>query len=114
MYSGITKIYDKKPVGHVITKPVPIEGTTQNFFPRKLFFIAVHISAAGCLCKQKSGGRPLTAEDDFERVRASFLHSPKKSTVTAAKELSIPFDSIPLRYVLWFSGYKCLQSRRPL
>jgi len=26
----------------------------------------------GCLCKQKSSGRPLTAEDD-ERVRASFV-----------------------------------------
>jgi hypothetical protein len=43
----------------------------------------------GCLCKQKSIGRPLTAEDDVERVRASFLHSPKKSTRTAAKELSM-------------------------
>jgi len=32
----------------------------------------------GCLCKQKSSGRPLTAEDDVERVRASFLHSAKK------------------------------------
>jgi hypothetical protein len=32
----------------------------------------------GCLCKQKSSGRPLTAEDDVERVRASFLNSPKK------------------------------------
>ena len=43
----------------------------------------------GCLCKQKSSGRPLTAEDDVERFRANFLHSPKKSTGTAAKELSI-------------------------
>jgi hypothetical protein len=24
---------------------------------------------SGCLCKQKSSGRPLTAEDDVERVR---------------------------------------------
>jgi hypothetical protein len=31
----------------------------------------------------------LTAEDDVERVRSSFLHSPKKSTGTAAKELSM-------------------------
>jgi transposase len=38
----------------------------------------------GCLCKQKSSGRPLTAEDDVEQVWASFLHSPKKSTETAA------------------------------
>jgi len=29
----------------------------------------------GCLCKQKSSGRPLTAEEGAERVRASFLHS---------------------------------------
>ena len=43
----------------------------------------------GCLCKQKSSGHPLTAEDDVELVRASFLHSPKKSTGTAAKELII-------------------------
>jgi hypothetical protein len=28
----------------------------------------------GCLCKEKSSGRPLTAEDDVERVWASFLH----------------------------------------
>jgi hypothetical protein len=32
MYSGITKIYYRKTVGHVFTKPVQIEGTTQNFF----------------------------------------------------------------------------------
>jgi hypothetical protein len=44
MNSGITKIYDRKTVGHVFTKPVQIEGTTQNFFsPRKLFFIVVNI-----------------------------------------------------------------------
>jgi len=43
----------------------------------------------GCLCKRKSSGCPLTAEDDVEWVRASFLHSPKKSTGTAAKGLSM-------------------------
>ena len=43
----------------------------------------------GCLCKQKSSSRPLTAEDDVERVRASFLHGPKESTGTAAKALSM-------------------------
>ena len=40
----------------------------------------------GCLCKQKSSGRPLTSEDNVEWVQASFLHSPRKSTGTAAKE----------------------------
>jgi hypothetical protein len=29
MHSGITKIYDNKTVGHVFTKPVQIERTTQ-------------------------------------------------------------------------------------
>jgi hypothetical protein len=46
MYSGITKIYFRKTVGQVFTKPVQIEGTTQIFFPSKLFFNVVHISAA--------------------------------------------------------------------
>jgi hypothetical protein len=77
MYSGVTKIYYRKTAGHVFTKHVQIEGTTEKF------------TETGCLCKQKSSGRPLTAEDDVERVRVSFLHSPKKSTGTAAKELSM-------------------------
>ena len=34
MYSGITKIYYRKTVGHVFAKPVQIEGKTQNFFPQ--------------------------------------------------------------------------------
>jgi len=33
-YSGITKIYYRKTVGHVFTKPVQIEGTTQLFSPQ--------------------------------------------------------------------------------
>jgi hypothetical protein len=31
MYSGITKIYYRKTIGHVFMKPVQVEGT-QNFF----------------------------------------------------------------------------------
>ena len=73
MYSGITKNYYRKAVGHVFTKPVQIEGTTRKF------------TETGWLCKQKSSGRPLTAEDDVERVRASVLHSPNILTGTAAK-----------------------------
>jgi hypothetical protein len=34
----------------------------------------------GCLYKQKSIGRPLTAEDVVELVQASFLHSPNISS----------------------------------
>jgi hypothetical protein len=52
MYSGITKTYYKKTVGHVFTNPVQTEGTIQQFFsPSKLFFIVVHISVARrCEC----------------------------------------------------------------
>ena len=52
MYSGITKNYYRKTIGHILTKPAQIEGTTQNFFfPSKLFFIVVHISSARqCEC----------------------------------------------------------------
>jgi hypothetical protein len=32
MYSGITKIYYRKTVVHIFTKPVQIEGTTKNIF----------------------------------------------------------------------------------
>ena len=38
MYSGITKTYYRKTVGHVFTKPVRIERTTQkNFFAVSFF-----------------------------------------------------------------------------
>jgi hypothetical protein len=63
-----------------------------------------------CLCKQKSSGGPLTAEDDVERFRASFLHSPKKSTGTVANELSMSKTTVwrVQRKRLVFSCYKCL------
>jgi len=51
IYSRITKIYYRKTVGHIFTKTVQIEGITQKFFPSKLFFIVVHISATRrCEC----------------------------------------------------------------
>jgi hypothetical protein len=60
MYSEITKIYDRKTVGHVFMKPVQIEGTTQKMFPTKLFFIVVHISATRrCECMYKNIDAPM-------------------------------------------------------
>jgi hypothetical protein len=51
MYFGIKRIYCRKTVGHVFTKPAKIEGTMQIFFSQQLFFIVVHISAARrCEC----------------------------------------------------------------
>jgi hypothetical protein len=62
---------------------------------------------SGCLGKQKSSGHPLTTED-AEQVRASFLHSPKKSTGTAAKELSMLKTTVwrVLRKHLVFKPYR--------
>jgi hypothetical protein len=37
MHSEITKTYYRKTVGHVFTKPVQIEGTTEFFFPVRCF-----------------------------------------------------------------------------
>jgi hypothetical protein len=61
----------------------------------------------GCLFTKKSSGHPLTAEDD-ERVRTSFLHSPKKSTGTAAKELLMSKTTVlrVLRKLLVFKPYR--------
>ena len=61
-----------------------------------------------CLYKQKSSSRPLTAEDEVERVRASFLHSPKESIGTAAKELSMSKTTVRrvLRKRLVFKPYR--------
>jgi DNA invertase Pin-like site-specific DNA recombinase len=60
---------------------------------------------AGCLCKQKSSGRPLTAEADVERIRASFVQSPKKLTGTAAKELSMSKTTVRRVLRLVFKPY---------
>ena len=62
----------------------------------------------GCLRKEKSSGCPLTAEDDVERIQAHFLHNRKKSTGTAAKELSMSKTTVwrVLRKRLVFKPYQ--------
>jgi hypothetical protein len=47
MYSGGTKIDDRKTVGHILTNPVQIEGKTQTVFPQKVILIVVHILSLG-------------------------------------------------------------------
>jgi len=41
MYFGTTKIYYRKTVGHVFTKPVQIEGKTQKFSPPVSCFLTL-------------------------------------------------------------------------
>jgi len=62
-------------------KEPPTEKTIRAWYKQ--------LTETGCLSKQKSSGHPLIAEDDGERVQARFLHTPKKSTGTAANELSM-------------------------
>jgi len=55
MYSGITKIYYRNTVGHVFTKPLQIEGTTQFFFPVSCFSLWFTFLSLGDarLCSEK-------------------------------------------------------------
>lgn len=48
----------------------------------------------GCICKRKSTGRPSAEEETVDRVRASFVRSPQKSTYRAARELEIPQKTV--------------------
>jgi hypothetical protein len=82
------------------TKDPPTDKTIRAWYTQ--------FTETGCLCKQKSSGPPLTTEDDVERLRTSFLHSPKKSTGTAAKELSMSKATVwrVLRKRLVFKPYR--------
>ena len=44
----------------------------------------------GCLCKDKSPGRPRVSDDNIERVHDVFLRSPRKSVARASRELDMP------------------------
>ena len=52
-------------------------------------------TGTGCLCKQKSSGSPLTAEDDVKRVRCSMcalvVHT---SNISSGKKKSFSFPVI--------------------
>jgi hypothetical protein len=76
-----------------VVRKWPLRGRSRfvcwNITRVSLWLLFTEFTETGCLCKQKSSGHPFTAEDDIERVRASFLHSPKTSTETAAKEISM-------------------------
>ena len=48
----------------------------------------------GCLCKDKSSGRPLVSEENVRRIEESFERSPLKSTRRASIELRIPQPTV--------------------
>jgi len=59
----------------------------------------------GCLCKDKSSGRPRVSEEDVRRIQARFERSPRKSTGRASRELGIPQPTVwrVLRHNLFFN-----------
>ena len=62
----------------------------------------------GCLCKGKSSGRPRASDDNIGRVREASQRSPRKSLVTASRELDMPKITVwkVLRKRLCFKPYK--------
>lgn len=64
----------------------------------------------GCICDQRRGhsGRPAVSEDVVERVRDTYLRSPKKSTRRCSRELQLPQRTVCkiLRKRLRFTPYK--------
>jgi transposase len=48
----------------------------------------------GCICKNKSPGRPSVSDATMERVRACFQRSPQKSTCRAGRELQLPQTTV--------------------
>ena len=50
----------------------------------------------GCICDQRKGhsGRPSVSERVVDRVRESFLRSPRKSTRRASRELKVPQSTV--------------------
>jgi hypothetical protein len=60
--------------GAKYTKDLPTDKTIRAWYKQ--------FTETGCLCKQKSSGHPLTAEDDTEWVWASFLHMAKAPDIT--------------------------------
>ncbi|PSN51130.1 hypothetical protein C0J52_21619 [Blattella germanica] len=48
----------------------------------------------GCVCKEKSPGRPRVSEVNVERIQTAFQSSPIKSTRRASQELQLPTTTI--------------------
>jgi hypothetical protein len=62
----------------------------------------------GCICKDKSPGRPSVSDATVDRVRACFQRSPQKSTRRANRELQLPQTTVSkiLRKRLLMKPYK--------
>jgi len=62
----------------------------------------------GCLCKDKSPGRPRVSGDNIERVCETFQRSPRRSAARAIRELDVPQITMwkVLRKRLCFKPYK--------
>ena len=89
MYSRITKICYRKTVGHVFTKPVQLEGTTQKiFFPVGCFssyFTFLPLGDAS-VCSEKMAAR---GEKSFYVLE----YYTSKSVVTVQRAFCVEYSS---------------------
>jgi hypothetical protein len=93
MYSGITKIYYPKTIGHVFMKPVQIEGTTETFFPESCFssqFTFLPLGDAS-VCSEK-----MVAPEDEVILCIGISHEKmRKSVVAVQRALSAKYTKDP-------------------
>ena len=66
----------------------------------------------GCICDQRKGhsSRPSVSEQVVDRVRESFLRSPRKSTRRASRELQVPQSTVRYHMKL----YEFMQLQPPV
>lgn len=64
--------------------------------------------STGCLCPKKRSGRPAVNEETVNRVRETFVRSPRKSIRRASQELTLPCTTVwrTLRKRLSMKPYK--------
>lgn len=70
---------------------------TWSHQPTNQFWSGTTISVTkGCICDQRKGhsGRPSVSEEVVDRVRQTFLRSPKKSTRRCSRELQVPQSTV--------------------
>ncbi|PSN50312.1 hypothetical protein C0J52_10130 [Blattella germanica] len=69
-------------------RPAPSETSIRRWYEQ--------LRDRGCICHQGKGraGRPSVNEETIERVRDSFIRSPKKSVRRASQQLQIPKSTV--------------------
>ena len=91
MYSGFTKIYYRETVGHLFTKPVQIEGTTEKMFlPGTCFLSQFAFLPLGdaSVCSEKMAAQG-------EKSFCVFEYHTSKSVVTVQRAFRAKYGKEP-------------------